>query len=896
MRYQKDRARALLTFLAGTAALAVASPAAAQDGDAQPAPPAPELQTEEEIIVLGQREALSRGIAEERESDNLVNVVEATDIGQFADQNVAESLQRVPGVTLNRAEGEGRSVSIRGLPSAFTPVTINGVRLGTSSLTTAQVQLDSIANDQLAEIEVYKAALPSQDADTIGGVINLVSSSAFNATDTQLTLRAENIYSEDADDSGPRLGATFLTRLLDDRLGIAASLSYSDRVIDGVELESEEGLNAVSAAGTDEPEFLRPEEIAVIFETGNRERINGTLNLEFRPSDGVELFARGTYAHLNDSDISYRDIFDLDSANGSDVAAVRPRGGRFNDVDISKRLFFQDITDEVLTLSGGGSITTSGWRLGGQVDYSRSEFDNPEALRGRFRERDALVEIDGTDEAFNIRPGIGERGSRGNPFQPVNFELDQLLAVSELRTDEVLSFRLDAAREFDLFGGPAEIAVGGRIRLRQKTNDREEFTGNPDSVDFERTLADLPLFVDNGNFGYASFYPSLGPSFAWFRQARQALITGAPAFQRQDLSAAGDYVLSEDVYAGYIQLRLEPAPGLRLIGGVRVEHTESGSEGFFTEFDSSGRGPNGAPGTIIDLGNVADEYTEFFPGLHLRWELGPTFLLRASYNRGLQRPDFDDRRNVQRVQFEADDPEDRDLFAGNPFLEPLIADQFDATLAWYPVRDTVVQASAFYKSIRNFFIDFAGDGEALADLGIALPPGVSPDFDRIQTTINGDEAEVYGVELQLVHNFRYLPGFLGGLFVQANATLVESTSSASVRAGEEFALPGQRDLIANFSVGYENEELLLRVAGNYQGEALVDLASSAEEDVFVKPGFNLDVNARFRVGRNFELTFDVINLTDEAQIRFYQGNAAGPLVSVNSSFGRTYQAGARVTF
>jgi len=290
MRYQKDRARALLTFLAGTAALAVASPAAAQDGDAQPAPPAPELQTEEEIIVLGQREALSRGIAEERESDNLVNVVEATDIGQFADQNVAESLQRVPGVTLNRAEGEGRSVSIRGLPSAFTPVTINGVRLGTSSLTTAQVQLDSIANDQLAEIEVYKAALPSQDADTIGGVINLVSISAFNATDTPLTLRAENIYSEDADDSGPRLGATFLTRLLDDRLGIAASLSYSDRVIDGVELESEEGLNAVSAAGTDEPEFLRPEEIAVIFETGNRERINGTLNLEFRPSDGVELF------------------------------------------------------------------------------------------------------------------------------------------------------------------------------------------------------------------------------------------------------------------------------------------------------------------------------------------------------------------------------------------------------------------------------------------------------------------------------------------------------------------------------------------------------------------------------------------------------------------------------
>lgn len=849
-----------------------------------------------EIIVLGQREALRRALESERSSDNLVNVVSATDIGQFADQNVAESLQRVPGVTLDRAEGEGRSVSVRGLPSAFTPVTVNGVRLGTSNLNTSEAVLDSISNDQLGSIEVTKAPLPSQDADTIGGTINLTSISGFNSPGTRLTLRAENVYTERASESAPRIGATLLTRALDDRLGIAASFTYARRVIEGVELESEEGLDDVAAAGTSEPEVLRPEEVAVIFETGERERLNATVNLEFRPSDGAEFFVRGTWSRLTDDDVSYRDIFDLDSATGGDVAAVRPRGGIFNDVDYAKRLFFQDITDEIWTASAGGRVEQDGWRVSGQVDYSRSTFDNPEALRGRFRARDTLLELDGTDTWYDLRPRQGQRGNRIDPELPGAYTFDQLLAVSEYRTDEVFGANLDVGRELALFGAQAELATGARVRLRDKRNDREEFTGNPGSFDFDRTLDDVPLFRQQSGFGYETFYPQLGPSFALFREARASLVANNPDFQREDLSASGDYRLTEDIYAGYVQLRLDPSPAFRIIGGVRVEHTKSASSGFYTEFDGSGRGPGGGPGIIADLGEVTDSYTKFFPGVHLRWEAARDLLVRASYNRGLQRPDFDDRRNLQRVQVASDDPDERDLVAGNPFLQPLVADQFDATIAWYPMRDTVLQASAFYKRLDDFFINFTGDGSSLGALGLTLPPGVGTNFDQIRTTINGDTAEVKGVEFQALHTFSYLPGPLSGLFVQGNLTLVDSTSTASVRAGEEFSLPEQRDVVGNLSVGYEDRGLLLRLSGNYQGEALVDLASSAEEDVFAKESLYLDFNLRIRVGRQFELTFDALNLTDESEVEFYRGDAAGPLVFANSIFGRTYQIGTRLTF
>lgn len=847
-----------------------------------------------DVVVTGSLAALQQAQRVERRADNLVNVVSSEDIGQFADQNVAESLSRLPGVSLGRSEGEGRSVSVRGLPSEFTAVTVNGVRLGTSNVDTASVSLDSVSNEQLAQIEISKSTLPNQDADTIGGVIDLKTLSAFSGRETA-QLRVEGYYGDVVEEWGEQISANFTRRFMDDRLGFGASLAYSRRPIAGTELEADGGVDYVTALEADEPEFLRPNEVIQVTETGERTRWNASVNLEYRPVEDTELFLRGTWSKLNDEDLSFQDIWVIEESEDEDILELGPRGGRFDIVENERRLFFQDIHDTITSLSTGLNLTRGGWDIGAQLDWSLSRFENTDAMRGRFRTEDLLVDLVFSGEDFSLTPAIGDGGDGDDPFDPGDYQFNQLLFVPEVREDEIWTARLDLGRELD-FGMPARVDFGVKARWREKFNDRSEYSGNPRTYGYSIDMADLDIFDVPGR-GYDSFFPTAGSAWQAFLEARDVLLA-QPAYQREDLSVAVDYFNAEDVTSGYGQLTVEPADNLKVIAGVRVEHTEAEGQGWFTEFDGSGRGPDGQPGTgtIIDLGTLSNSYTDWFPGLHVRWEPTDDLVIRASATRGIQRPNFTDRANRMRVQFNENDPTDRDLFAGNPWLEPLTADSVDVSAAWYPSSDTALQAAVFYKKIDNFFIDFEGDGADLPLLGLQLPAGVSDEFAAIETVINGDEAEVIGVELSATQSFTFLPGLLSGLFVQANATFADSESSASVRAGEMFSLPNQRDFLGNLSFGWEDDRLSVRLAANHKGKALAILSSNPESDVYSRAVTQVDFNLRYDLTDTVRLYLDAANLTDEAEIDYYRGDENGAILYTNSAFGRTVKLGVRASF
>lgn len=860
------------------------------DAAAEPAAAAPT-----QIVVTGPRSALDRALEAERKADNLTNVVSAEDVGQFADQNVAESLQRLPGVTVGRSEGEGRSVSVRGLPSQFTAVTIDGVRLGTSNGDTASVSLDSVSNEQLQQIEITKSVLPSQDADTIGGAINLRTLSAFAGREN-VQIRVDGYYGEVVDKLGEQVSANLTRRFFEDRLGLGVSLAYSRRPIQGTEIEGDAGLDGVVALEGDGPEYLRHNEVIQVTETGERTRWNASANLEFRPTEGTELFLRGTYSRLRDNDLSFQDIWVIENSEDDKILEVRPGGGLFDDVENERRMFFQNITDQISSLSTGGSLSLGGWDVGVQGDWSLSRFSNPNALRGRFRAEELLVDLDSDRDGFNLTPSVGDDGDGGDPFDPGSYQFNQLLYVQEQRRDEIWGARLDLGRDAGFLGAHGRIDLGARARWRTKSNDREEFTGNPRNFGVRRTMEDTDLF-DIAGPGYASFFPTADAGYALFLEARDALLATNPAYQREDLSASGDYSVGEDVFAGYAQLTISQTDSLRVVTGLRVEHTRSASQGYFTEFDGSGRGPDGAAnsGEIRDLGTITNEYTNWFPGLHLRWEPAADVVVRGSWNRGIQRPDFNDRVNRMRVQFATDDPDNRDLFAGNPYLDPLTADSFDASIAWYPNRSTALQAAMFYKRIDNFFFDFSGDGSDLPLLPLRLPDGVGTDFESIETTLNGETAKVFGVELSWTQSFTSLPGLLSGLFTQTNVTWADSESTANVRADEVFALPGQRDLVGNASLGWEDDGLSLRLSANYRGKALVVLAGNAEEDVFDRPTVQVDFNLRYDLTDSLRLYFDAANLNNARDIEHYRGESGG-LFYTNAAFGRTFKLGLRAQF
>lgn len=883
------------------AALALSIPAVhAQQATAPVDAPAGDAALElDAVIVTGQRAAIRRAIGAERAADHLVNVVAAEDMGEFADQNVAESLQRVPGVTLNRSEGEGRSVSVRGLPSSFTPVTVDGVRLGTSNLDSTSVSLDAVANAQLDSIEVNKSTLPSQDADSIGGSIDLRTTSAFDRGN-QIQLRAEGIRIDEADTWGEQISGTLTRVSADERFGFAATLSHSSRPTGGYDVEADAGLDAMATDGDADanPEYLRPDEITVAHETGERVRRNASFNLEFRPGDAHQLFLRGNWSQLEDNDVAYQDIWVIEEAEDDKIIEARPRGGTFDDVDLEKRVFFQDMRDRQTSLALGGRHEANVWWTGWQVDHARSRFDNPGAMRGRFRVREVLVDFDMSEDDLQLGAQAGDDGDGGNPLDAGDYQFNQLLAYDEFRRDDITSARVDFGRAFDPFGRGADIAFGLRHRDRRKDNDRTEYTGSPSGEGYGGELEDLALSTLHTPYGYDAIFPQRDAAHAFFSDARAYMLANAPGYQRVDLSNAGDYDIEETVSAAYVQATLNPTDALRLIAGVRVERTRSSGRGWFTEFDGSGRGADGNAGSgeVLEMTPVEAAYTDLFPGLHAVWSADAKVIVRASWNRGTQRPDFTDRANRMRVQFETDDPSDRDLFAGNPWLEPLIADQFDASIAWYPDADTVLQAAVFHKSIDNFFYDFSGDGAVLADTPLRLPDGIDPVFTRINTVLNGDSASVQGIELSWQQAFTALPGWLSGVFVQANAVWADSEAALAVREGETLPLPGQRELVGNLSLGWENDRASARVAVNHQGDALVQVAGDAEEDVLALPMTTVDLNLRYALGDAVELHIDAVNLTGEAEVDTWRGDATGHQLYARSDFGRSYRAGVRIRF
>ncbi|WP_029416678.1 TonB-dependent receptor [Brevundimonas bacteroides] len=845
----------------------------------------------EDIIVTGQRGAIASARADERRADNLTNVVSADSVGQFGDQNTAEALQRLPGVNIERNEGEGRTVSIRGLPSSFTQVTVNGVRVGTSEAGSSTVALDVIPSDLLGRIVVSKTYTPDMDGDTIGGAVELQSQSAFDQPGDFYTFRAEGNYQEYADEWGPEVAGSVARRLMDGDLGLAIAGNYSNRFINGTDLRNEQGLRLINRGGTD---FLYPDELNQRFEIGERERFGGTFNLEYRPRDGMELYLRGQFTQLNDDDTRVQQLWQTERSTGNEVLTITDSSGSFNDVRNRYQVFFQPTEDRLFSISGGGEHRfENDWELDYQIDLSRSRWSQEDGLRPRFEIDDirAVATYGREDLTVDIER---ESGTRPDPTNPAAYTFVNLLFIEEERTDEITSGRFNIRAPFAAFGEDGYLQFGAKFRSRDKEADKSEFNGDPRTAGVTGSYATLPTFTPDSNFrnDFGPFV-ELNTLRDLAVRARDALLLN-PRFQRQDNTVASDYRLGEDVTAAYVMGNWSLSPSLTLIGGVRVEQTEFSSQGFFFESDDNGLNAAGQPLTAVNLGTYEKDYTDWLPSALIRWEPRDDMVVRASYGRGLKRPDFEDARNSQAIRFDPTNAANtRRLEAGNPFLDALIADQFDASVAFYPSSQAVFQVAVFHKEISDFFLELTT--RDITQTPIVLPTGTSTNFAGIETVINGGDATVTGVEFSYSQSFVQLPGVLSGLFVEGNLTLADSEAETSVRPGETFAFPGQADITANLSLGWENDIFSMRVAGNHRGEVLQGIGDSVIEDRYRAPFTQIDINLRWNVTEQVQLYVDGVNLTGEKDTRYYVGGRQSLFERVQD-FGSTYQVGVRATF
>ncbi len=872
-----------------------------------------------EIVVTGVRGTLQKNLDLEKQSASVVSVITADDIGQFADQNIAESLQRVAGVTIGRFQGEGRNIRVRGLSDDFNQVTLNGAQVGSSNSDGGRsVALDVISSELLSSVRVSKALTPNQDHDSLGALVELRTLSAFDRPTSSARLRAEGSYNETGRAWSPKIAGDITYRSSDDKFGAAFAFNYFDREVQNDQLRNDVQppfANVFLRPGNvfqinpgtppaDGARFLRPQEADQRVQIGFRERLGGTLTLDYRPSEDHKFYVSMIGARLVDEDIRVQQEVEFRRASRvQDQVAIGPLTGSNRRTDFDKQIFFQTSTDRVLAFNAGGENRFGDWKLAYRLDYSHSLFNLPNAVRSRYRERDIgssyVAGIDSVDIVLNP---VGS----SDPFNASLFNFDSLLRVDERRTDEILTYGIDLGRDFQMFGRKATFTVGVKNRNREKVIRRGEISVDPSvaalrnqlvAAGIATNLGQLERFVPRNSFSSFGEFPLIDVA------RREAYAASELLGLSSENAGRVDFDSSEDVLAGYAMLEAELADGLSMVGGVRVERTRASNAGTLTTREA-------LDGTTIvntstPIAGIGRSYTRALPSIHLRYEPSPDFVARLVLARNQVRPTFGDQRALQEISVDRETIGGqivtfaRTLDGGNPALSPLIADGVDVTLGYYGAKDTVLTAVAFYKALKNPFVSATFNGADVAATGQPVfDPATGEGFTTVIATGNAGSGELYGVELGFNHFFRWAPKPLDGLFISANATFAGgSIRSEFVRGNAALALPSQPRRSGNISVGYEDKLFTLRWSANYVGGSLrtVD-AGNPELDTLRAEFFSMDVNLRVNITNWLQFYADGINLNRATETRYYRGDANGPLYERNDNFGRTFQVGVTSRF
>jgi TonB-dependent receptor len=863
------------------------------------------------VEVIGVRDALFNARARERDTDVISNVVTADDAGQFADQNVAESLQRVPGVSIDRDAGEGRRVTVRGLGAQFNPVTINGMLLATSDLDRDAV-VDVLPNDLLGTLTVTKTLTPDMDASAIGGAVDLRAVDPYERENGGL-LRAEAGRAEYADGLDPKLSGS-VNQLLDladgGKFGFSLSGSYSQRDLVGDIVRNRETPFFAEADGTDDEAcedandgnaavpsecFLATERVENRVDYSERTRYGAAANFDYKPNDNHEFYLRLIGSRYKLNNVQYVDRFQWD-----EIEEVGPNTLTASEAQYRKQTTFLKRNETTALAQLGGTSRTDDWIFDYWVGGSRNRLEVPEQLTGRFRARDIVASYEQRADGITVTPSPGE-DEDADPSNPANYEYDQLTLITEDRVDKILQAKIDARRDFSFGDRGGFFQLGAKLHRRDKTADRVEIVGDPSDL-VEVTLADVGIRNLTTNIPNFGFQPDSGAARRLFRSTQDGVL-GDP---NPENSAAQSYTVEEDIDAAYAMASFDLSERFTLFGGVRFESTDWNTSGFqveeLIELDEDGEELDPVF-SVTPVNGLGNSYNDVLPSLHMRWEPTDTLVVRGSLSTAIVRPNFDEASATRSVSTEEQDDGtyERDFSGGNPLLDPLTARQADLSIAWYPSEGTFLYAGLFYKRIDDFYIEADLVGDAVALVGLPIADGtIDGGFDSAEVFINGNRATVRGLELAYEQAFVNLPGWLSGLFVSGNLTFVDSKADYSnVGRGSDLPLPDQADRIANLSLGWENEQFTFRMSANYRDEQLDIVGSRPEFDQVLTDFFSVDVNVRWNVSDAWQIYFDAGNINGEKDATVYRGGRDGAIPAEEGGiidFGRSYVVGVRYNF
>ena len=911
--------RILLTSSVSLAALLAAATASAQTTPTDTAPagatrPAPSDNGDnaepEDVIVTGIRASLAASLDAKRQSSVIADIITAEDIGKFPDKNVAEALQRVPGIVINREYGEGERVSLRGTAPNLTKTLINGHNIATADWfileqlsATRSFNYLTLPAEIVGQLDVYKSGQADVEEGGIGGTINVHTRHPLDLPAWSISASAQAVYTERSDKFDPQASGLVSWKNDAETFGVLLGGVYQKRRIrrDGLEVLGYQTATSTTGQTAQIGSLLG----SALFQQ-ERERYGGNAELQFRPSDRVEIVATGLYSRFNADNSNQNYLAWTANALGG--------GGTLSNATVADGTFVKG----TVTSSGGGTtgravVYDTFYRQAYAETYSgdldvtfRTGSEGVLHLKGGYTHARGATQRQFLDEGG--APGSFTFDITGSApqvsFSPVRPTVPNDLVFDFANINNVGNVDKEKYAYAD-FEQPLDGTFLSAIKVGGKYTDHER-------TSFFLTTTFGGFFLPLSATGCGG-QPCTSASFAggslpsdylknialsgtlknYFNvdvNKIQQIYLAQPASTRAFIvNPPSNYGIKEKVYGGYVMAKVgQPdVQGLHANVGLRVVRTEQTSTGNQLGVDPTTPGAvlGNAFGTYAPL-TVKRSYTDILPALNVWVDLSPQVIARFGAGRTIARPDYTD--IVPNVNL---NPGALTGNGGDPRVERYESDDINASVEWYPDRQTIFAGAVYYKQIASYILNRTFQESypiqtTTPNLARCTPaagfsatnPLYNCLFD-INRRSNGAGGRNFGVELQASRK----------LFGPFGAILNYTYSDAKSDAGDP--IPGNSKHSLNLTGYFENDWLSLRTSYNYRSAWFIDIDRNAPQNQSKTD--SLDASANLKLTNNISLTADAVNLTN-SKIRQFSGTTTRFLRLYDN--GRIFYAGARVKF
>lgn len=813
-----------------------------------------DLESLSEIVITGERlRGQAKALNQQKNNQNITNIISSDQVGRFADANVGDALKRVPGITVQNDQGEARNVIIRGLAPELNSVTLNGDRIPSAEGDNRNVQMDLIPSDMISTIEVNKTLTPDMDADAIGGSINLVTRASPNGERFSATLAGG--YAPIRDKGNYTAGLVYGNRFFENKLGAVFSASYNNNNFgsDNIEAEWKEGKKGQAYIGQQD---IRKYDV-------QRIRRSFALATDYKVDANNTIFANAIYNWRDDRENRYRlryrsikptyDNEDNITGFSGDIRR-ETKGGIDNNRNKNTRLEDQQVQNYSI---GGEHLINSKLDLDWQVNYASASEDRPNERYLSFQSKGLTMQQDLSDSRFPVVNAVGDGIE--------DYTLQKLSENHDYTQEDEIGVKVNIRFPFSVVEDQkGRIRTGLRLRIKEKNRDNIFYEYEP-FTSFG-TLADVPHnYYDNSDWQAGSNYTPgyfADKSYLGNLDLNNSSLFEGTLDPKEYLSE--NYKAKEHITAGYVRWDQDINDRFSFITGVRIEHTRIDYTGNYVMEEED---------LIGEISNT-NSYTDILPSLAVKYDIQKDLILRAAITTALARPNY-----YALAPYVNANSADSEISAGNPDLDATNATNLDIMAEKYFKSVGILSGGAFYKRMKNFMY-VARDNQYTqekfaADFPDQNNPIAAGDSWNFVQTRNGDNVDVYGFEVALQRQLDFIPGdFFKAMGVYVNYTHTKSkTKGITNESGEErtgLDLPGTAPHMFNGSLSWENKRVSLRLSANYTSDYLDELGGNAFEDRYYDQQFFLDANASYRITNNLRVFAEANNLTNQP-LRYYQG-------------------------